>query len=209
MHQRVSEVQAVRRALEGIEAAWRRQGAPIAAHLAPGLSDQEIDALLQPSGITLPETARELFRWHDGAGLGEPHPWYGRAVGAGHWRFQPLHECLDYYVNEWLPAIAEACALQGERPAAWRGWFPLFLCDEHGQAVAVFCPEKAGTPHAVCAADVIGGTPGTALTHLSLAALLETWRGWLDDEHIAWDALTGEWRHSDSLHWTTFRAGFV
>jgi cell wall assembly regulator SMI1 len=32
----------------------------------PGLSDAEIDAALQPLGLTLPEEARVLWRWHDG-----------------------------------------------------------------------------------------------------------------------------------------------
>jgi hypothetical protein len=205
---RLSEVAAVRRALHGIEDAWCRQGAPITAHLAPGLTNREIDTILRPIGITLPEAAREVFRWHDGAGLGEPHPWFGRALGFGNWRFQPLQQCVDYYADEWLPAIEEAIELQGPGPDVWRPWFPLFLCDEYAQAVVIFCTETPLSSHEVCAGNVHAETPLTALRHLSLAAVLETWRWWLDAEHVRWDAPTGEWCQSDALHWTTYRAGF-
>jgi len=45
--------------------AW--QGAPVADRLRPGLSDVEIDEVLGPLGIDLPEEARVWWKWHDGA----------------------------------------------------------------------------------------------------------------------------------------------
>jgi hypothetical protein len=52
--------------LEGFLRALRRIEAPVADNLAPGLSDEEIDALLEPVGITLPEEARVWWRWRNG-----------------------------------------------------------------------------------------------------------------------------------------------
>lgn len=48
------------RELERIEA-------PVARSLNPGLSDSEIDELLIPVGIDLPEEARQWWRWRNGS----------------------------------------------------------------------------------------------------------------------------------------------
>lgn len=42
-------------------------GAPISRAWRPGLSEAQIDALLQPADLDLPEEARTWWRWHDGA----------------------------------------------------------------------------------------------------------------------------------------------
>lgn len=52
--------------LARFDAALRALGAPIVDAWAPGLSDEEIDALLLPLGIDLPEEARVWWRWHNG-----------------------------------------------------------------------------------------------------------------------------------------------
>jgi hypothetical protein len=50
----------------------RRLGAPAAETLAPGLSDAEIDALLLPLGIDLPDEARVWWRWRNGTDPSAP-----------------------------------------------------------------------------------------------------------------------------------------
>ena len=52
--------------LARFDAALWALGAPIVNAWAPGLSDEEIDALLLPLGIDLPEEARVWWRWHNG-----------------------------------------------------------------------------------------------------------------------------------------------
>lgn len=52
--------------LERFDAALGAFGAPIVDAWAPGLSDEEIDALLLPLGIDLPQEARVWWGWHDG-----------------------------------------------------------------------------------------------------------------------------------------------
>ena len=58
--------------LERIEAHWIAQGVPIADHLAPGLTDEEIDDLLGSTRIELNEVIRAIFRWHNGATANDP-----------------------------------------------------------------------------------------------------------------------------------------
>jgi len=53
--------------LDRFEARLRKEGAAIVDHWAPGLTDAQIDELLVPLGIDLPEEARRWWRWHDGA----------------------------------------------------------------------------------------------------------------------------------------------
>jgi hypothetical protein len=60
--------------LELFEQRLRAQGALIIENWAPGLADEQIDALLQPLGIDLPEEARVWWRWHDGILKDAPHP---------------------------------------------------------------------------------------------------------------------------------------
>jgi len=52
--------------LEAFDERLRRAGARLADRWRPGLSDAQIDELLLPAGIDLPEEARVWWRWHDG-----------------------------------------------------------------------------------------------------------------------------------------------
>jgi hypothetical protein len=52
--------------LNSFEARLREKGVPIVEAWAPGLTDPQIDALLQPLDIDLPDEARVWWRWHNG-----------------------------------------------------------------------------------------------------------------------------------------------
>lgn len=52
--------------LSRLDARLRDGGALMAEAFAPGLTDEQIDELLLPAGITLPEEARVWCRWHNG-----------------------------------------------------------------------------------------------------------------------------------------------
>jgi hypothetical protein len=52
--------------LERLDARIREGGALLADAWAPGLTDDQIDELLRPAGIDLPEEARVWWRWHNG-----------------------------------------------------------------------------------------------------------------------------------------------
>lgn len=60
--------------LSRFEARLRALGALIVENWAPGLTDAQIDELLRPVGIDLPEEARVWWRWHDGVRRDAPSP---------------------------------------------------------------------------------------------------------------------------------------
>lgn len=53
--------------LEELARHWRMQSAPIAARLADGLSDHDLDDLVRPLGLRVTGEARVWWSWHDGA----------------------------------------------------------------------------------------------------------------------------------------------
>jgi hypothetical protein len=79
----------------------RRLGAPAAETLVPGLSDAEIDAVLEPVGVELPEEARVWWRWRNGTDpdAGDAETLFGDR------HYLSLQDNLDYY--EALNAIWE------------------------------------------------------------------------------------------------------
>ena len=52
--------------LAELEEAVGRHDLELVARLAPGLTDAEMDDLMRPLGLTLPEEDRVWWRWHDG-----------------------------------------------------------------------------------------------------------------------------------------------
>jgi hypothetical protein len=59
--------------LADFERALRSVDAAITRAWQPGLDDDQIDALVQPLGLDLPDEARTWWRWHDGCPTGT-HP---------------------------------------------------------------------------------------------------------------------------------------
>ncbi len=74
--------------LDQLEERWRTHDAPIARRLAPGLSDEEIDALAEPLELGVPSEARTWWRWHNGA-----HDAF--IVTSGGKSFSSLEQCLS------------------------------------------------------------------------------------------------------------------
>jgi hypothetical protein len=66
-------------------------GAPIVDHLQPGLSDEQMDELTAPLGLSLPVEARRWWGWHDGVDPASARIQADRMVGPL-WRYQPLSE---------------------------------------------------------------------------------------------------------------------
>ncbi len=59
-------------ALAELEQVWEQRDIPIRHHLQPGLTDVEIEQIMAPTGLTLPEEARAWWRWHNGVPDGTP-----------------------------------------------------------------------------------------------------------------------------------------
>lgn len=149
--------------LERLKEHWREQGAPILESLQPGLGAAQMDELVAPLAISLPDEAREWWGWHNGVPA---------AAGRIRRRMTADHEFLSLE-----DAVAECLEL---RDIARRGgdqvqegifrstWLPLavtmsspvVVCetagDAHGPA-PVYLLDWGGheTSHRVPAADSI------------------------------------------------------
>src|SRR4051794_20418886 len=100
--------------LVALEERWTRHGVPGSRELRAGLSEEQIDTLLKPTGLRLPYEARVWWGWHDG-GPGE--------IGVD-LPFMSLSQALGSY--RWL---LETAARIGQPPEVlWeRHWFPLAM----------------------------------------------------------------------------------
>lgn len=123
----------------------RSAGGLVVDALAPGLSDEQIDELLLPAGIDLPEEARVWWRWRDGARPDSPE--LGR--GIGYRDFYTLDDAVDLYEFE-RAAVVELYGLDGllvpvgEKPHIY------FDCaGPRDEPVTIFSQDDIDTPVAL------------------------------------------------------------
>jgi len=90
-------------------------GAPFLSHALPGIGDDEIDALLAPSGIVAPTELREWWRWHHGARADSPLTDH-HTVGPGSWSPMDIPEAL-WDREDWIETLGP---YDGWPP----GWLP-------------------------------------------------------------------------------------
>jgi hypothetical protein len=196
----------MRNVLERLERHLVDQQAPAAALLRPGLSDEAIDELIAPTGLDLPEEARELFRWHDGT-RGDIRDQRDRSI-AGGWQFHPLQDQVAR-LHEWRAGVQEAADEEGWELVYKPVYFPLLQGVNWGSLVMIRCGHRTRSfPNPVIYAEQFAPSSELAITHFSLYSLFETWLLWLDAGHVWWDHTKGSWQKDDRLHWTTYRAGF-
>jgi hypothetical protein len=131
--------------LDRFEDRLRGAGALVADALAPGLTDEQIDELLLPAGIDLPEEARVWWRWHDGTRPDAPA--IARTFGGR----EPcsLDSTVELYELE-RSSVVELYGLDGllvpvdERPHIY------FDCaGSRDEPVAIFWQNDVETPTAV------------------------------------------------------------
>jgi hypothetical protein len=129
--------------LADFEGALRSAGAAIAEAWAPGLNDAQIDELIAPHGIDLPEEARRWWRWHDGFVAGTPPPRRD---------LTPRRPLFDLAMTLEVFASGRAGMWQLEGVDAWlqpAGSKPIiyFACDgARDEPVPVYAQEDIETP---------------------------------------------------------------
>ena len=107
-------------ALLRMELAWASLAATVVT--APGLTDEQIDAQLEGTGLELPPPLRQWWRWKDGAG--EAVYQDRRGYFTSQWSALPLHYALqerrerldqppEPYVWAWDPAWISVCGQNG------------------------------------------------------------------------------------------------
>lgn len=110
---------------ERLRSAWQTHRAPIADHLAPGLTETELETIEASAGLVLPAELRRWWGWHDGVQRRIAGTSLGpeSLLGAGPWELLSLAEALRYrdlmvqlteefeeddevrWLPEWLPVV--------------------------------------------------------------------------------------------------------
>lgn len=157
--------------LEGLEALWRAEGAPVVDSLAPGLSRSQMDALTAPLGLKLPVEAQLWWGWHNGAAVAEDAP----AVLAE--------------VGPWMPYVSLANALHAYqvcREIAYdiddpdygpdELWSPSWLPIARLGSIACECAVEEGAPTPILDTDpqVNRATPARVVAH-SFGEMVSWW----------------------------------
>jgi cell wall assembly regulator SMI1 len=107
-------------------AALDRLDVPSARNLAGGLTDNEIDDLMMPTGLTLPLEARQWWRYHNG--VIDDREVNDRALAAT-WEFNTLAACVGHWRQSCEIAFPE-----------WDpNWFPLVIGYMSGSCIVVDC----------------------------------------------------------------------
>ena len=149
--------------LGSFEARLRAAGALIVDAWAPGLTDAEIDALLEPLGIDLPEEARVWWRWHNG--------------------FVPGSSQLSRQItpSRWLTALETAADLYADMRDPMRdAGDPEGLLSPVGEQPTVYvqCAGSKDAPGPVYSQSAWADRPRLVLP--SIGELVMTWISYID-----------------------------
>jgi cell wall assembly regulator SMI1 len=185
--------------LAGLEERWRRQKAPVAANLRPGLAAAEIEKLTHPLELSLPLEARIWWGWHDGADIGPNRMAVSRMIGPL-LEFLPLKDAVaSYEVGRQIRAKAHGEEAVDEW---WRPeWFPFtarrgeIVCDcsvGDGDATPIRALDPQSPPEAV--GEILASSMGELVGWWCEALEDGAWR--FDTERGVWDY---DWEAIDAL----------
>lgn len=181
------------RALEALEDAWRKQAAPIAQNLRPGVSPDQLSQAIEESGLTLPAEARLWWQWHNGA-HNSADTGVVRVIGPGY-EYLSLETAVAFYWQE-IGIAREVAESNGTLPAdIWDpSWFPIV---KGRGLLAVDCTPTASTSTPV---RVINwGTDATSAEPkaTSLGSVVALWTQALEQGWWTWHAQ--RWHRHDEL----------
>jgi hypothetical protein len=180
-----------------LEAAWRAQGAPIADHLAPGLTEAEINSRI-PADLPMPAVARRWWGWHDGttAGIWSGNP---SAIGIGGWSLMSLAESLNW--RAMLTAEIDPPDFPDD-PGEWEGqWAPWWLPIVHYDGATLFLDVKTATPDGDTPVHLWGKIPDAIfiVRFPSLGELVARWSSALEEGYFRWSPELADWITADTL----------
>jgi hypothetical protein len=176
--------------LEQFDQRLRDLDAPVARIWRPGLSDDEMDELTKPIGLTLSTEARAWWSWHDGVerGVIRPQP----AIGTG-WVPLPLSEAVRQATvyRGISPAEADADGYidrRGEWSTSW-----IALCGNPSpERLACECAVPAGAPSPAIYFDPEGEDEPQRPKAPSIGEVIHIWFDALDDGTWHIDPATGD-----------------
>lgn len=201
--------------LSSIEDRARTQGCAWLGSVRPGLTTEQIAAAMAPTGLRLPPEAELLFSWYDGVD-DNPSPHARRFLPP--FEFFPLEERIHWYLNDWLPRVAEiADSAEEPREDYWPAhYFPILDTGDRFNAAAVMVrctsPDQSGPRDLLWSRPVLLSgieSAADAPRQKSMISLLETWIGWLDDGTVRWDRARATWDVRDGArHRHTWASAF-
>lgn len=165
--------------LHELEAVMTALGAPFAAHARPGLGDDEIDALLEPTGLVAPTELREWWRWHHGAATSVLAPIDGHEIGPGVWGLMSIPEAIQDRA-EWLEDAVDL---------DWQPtWLPFAFAEPDHQRLVARIEDS--TADEVCiGAWWVFDVPPEGPVAGSLVEVVETWLCDLREGHVVWNGV--------------------
>jgi cell wall assembly regulator SMI1 len=169
--------------LDRLEGFWRDAGAPLYEVLAPGLDDGTIMSLAGELGLTLPDEARQWWRWHNGVVAGTD--WRARQLTRGY-SILSLSEALD----ECQQMRRE---FGNDDFIAWQHWWLPFGRAASGALICFDCSEPARAESPILVRDWHMDQESPRPVTNSLAATLDVWIDLYETGAIWFDPTSRRW----------------
>jgi cell wall assembly regulator SMI1 len=170
----------------------RACGAPVAQHLRPGLSDDEIERLAAPFGLSLSREARTWWGWHDGVDP-ELRPTTERDLGGPLQGFVTLGEALAGYGRCRRFLLDE---LGNRADQDWPpSWLPV-TAYSGGDFVVCDCSGDSGAPSTIHIVE--WEDPDPAPRAESFGDMVSAWIEAIDVGRWIYDRDTRRWYSDDT-----------
>jgi hypothetical protein len=178
--------------LRQLESAWRRQGAPIADTLMPGLGANEVDERASEEGVIIPAGLKSWWGWHNGTDPGAVQS-DSRSTGTAY-DFLSIEESLERrrhllakFGTSDEPDLPDWYWRPSWLPFAGAGPFALFVDTSER---LTYTPVRALDPMW----DEIHDVRAMTLTEVAEAWLHILDRGWAE-----WDRILQGWSWKPSM----------
>lgn len=162
-------------------------GVPLDGWESPGLTDAEIDASLAPLGLSLPEEARVLWRWHNGLPLSVQTNLLG---GHGKWLLS-IEEAVELAERHRRMHDDNLCDLATDSDPRYDYAWLAFFGPQHPLMIDCSVPRNAPTPLRMLAWEE-PAPPPIRVASLGDAVLL--WMEALESGAWEWDRDAQEWQ---------------
>lgn len=174
--------------LAELEQRLRALGAPITRILRPGLSDDQMDELTGPIGLTLSTEARAWWRWHDGAEPGGRHT----AIGDG-WVPLPLAEAVrSALVYRGISTVEIDADGNDNRSSVWLDSWIALCGNASAERLACECAVPAGEPSPAIYFEPLSNDDPEIPKAASIGEVVHVWFDALDDGTWHIDPATGD-----------------
>jgi hypothetical protein len=182
--------------LAELEHRLRDLDAPVTRIWRRGLSDDQMDELTEPIGLTLSTEARAWWNWHDGVERGVIRPQPG--IGDG-WEPLQLAEAVRDVIAK-REVVAKLVSLGHDDPRSrWsKSW--IGLCGNPSpERLACECAVPAGAPSPAIYFDPEGNDDPHLPKAASIGEVVHVWLEALDDGTWHIDPATGDFALLDPI----------